>query len=70
MLIVVKLFAEEELEFDSPEVGSPMSSSYELEEEPEESELDDESLVGADTSEILASVQKQCGTCFLCHIVL
>ena len=53
---------------DSPELGSPtpMSSSSELEEEPEESELDDESLLGADTS---WSVRKKCGRCFLCHIV-
>ena len=43
-----------------------MSSSSELEEEPEESELDDKSLLGADTS---SSVQKTGGTCFLCHIV-
>ena len=68
MLIVIKLFAEDQSDLDSPELGSPtpMSSSSELEEEPEESELDDESLLGADTS---WSVQKKCGTCFLCHIV-
>ena len=61
MLIVVKLFAEDQSDLDSPELGSPMSSSS----EPEESELDDESLLGADTW----SVQKKCGACFLCHIV-
>ena len=68
MLIVIKLFAEDQSDLDSPKLGSPtpMSSSSELEEEPEESELDDESLLGADTS---WSVQKKCGTCFLCHIV-
>ena len=49
MLIVIKWFAEDQSEFDSPELDSPMSSSSELEEEPEESELDDESLLGADT---------------------
>ena len=45
MLIVVKLFAEDQSELDSPELDSqtPMSSSSELEEEPEESESDDES---------------------------
>ena len=42
MLIVVKLFAVDQSEFDSPELDSPMSSSSELEEEPQESELDDE----------------------------
>ena len=68
MLIVIKLFAKDQSDLDSPELGSPtpMLSSSELEEEPEESELDDESLLGADTS---WSVQKKCGTCFLCHIV-
>ena len=68
MLIVIKLFAEDQSDLDSPEPGSPtpMSSSSELEEEPQESELDDESLLGADTS---WSVQKKCGTCFPCHIV-
>ena len=66
MLIVIKLFAEDQSDLDSPELGSPMSSSSELEEEPEESELDDESLLGVDT---LWSVQKKCGTCFLCHFV-
>ena len=50
MLIVVKLFAEDQSEFDSPELDSPMSASSEVQEEPEESELDDESLLGADTS--------------------
>ena len=50
MLIVIKLFAKDQSELDSP-----MSSSCELEEEPEESELDDESLLGADTSEITAA---------------
>ena len=40
MLIVVKLFAEDQSEFDSSE----------LQEGPEESELDDESLLRADTS--------------------
>ena len=43
-----------------------MSSSFDLEDELEESQLDDESLLGADISWI---VQKKCGTCFLCHIV-
>ena len=47
MLIVIKLFAEDQSDLDSPELGSPMSSSSELEEKPE---LDDESLLGADTS--------------------
>ena len=42
-----------------------MSSSSELEEEPEESELDDESLLGAD----LHRGHHLCGTCFLCNIV-
>ena len=41
MLIVIKLFAEDQSELDSPELDSPMSSSSELEEEPEESESDD-----------------------------
>ena len=65
MLIVIKLFAEDQSDLDSPELGSPtpMSSSFGLE---EESELDDDPLLGADTS---WSVQKKCGTCFLCHIV-
>ena len=49
--IVIKLFAEDQSELESPELDSPMSSSSELEEEPEESELNDESLLGADTSE-------------------
>ena len=51
MLLVIKLFAEDQSDLDSPELGSPtlMSSSSELEEEPEESELDGESLLGADT---------------------
>ena len=49
MLIVIKLFAEDQSESDSPELDSPMSSSSELEEQPQESELDDESLLGADT---------------------
>ena len=66
MLIVIKLFAEDQSDLDSTELSSPMSSSSELEEELEESELDDESLLGADTS---WSVQKKGGTCFLCHIV-
>ena len=66
MLIVIKLFAKDQSDLDSPELGSPMSSSSELEEEREESELDVESLLGADTS---WSVQKKCGTCFLCHII-
>ena len=78
MLIVIKLSAKDQSGFDSPELDSPMSSSSELEEEPEESELDDESLLGADTSERTPfvsgsesgwSVQKKCGTCFLCNIV-
>ena len=57
MLIVIKLFAEDQSDLDSPELGSPMSSSFELDEEPkEESELDDKSLLGADTS---WSVQKK-----------
>ena len=30
MLIVIKLFAEDQSEFDSPELDSPMSSSFEL----------------------------------------
>ena len=30
MLIVIKLFAEDQSEFDSPELDSPMSSSSEL----------------------------------------
>ena len=47
MLIVIKLFAKDSSEFDLPEMDSPMSSSSELEEEPEESELDDQSLLGA-----------------------
>ena len=34
MLIVIKLFAEDQSELDSPELDSPMSSSSELEEEP------------------------------------
>ena len=51
MLIVIKLFAEDQSELGSLELDSPMSSSSELEEEPAESELDDESLLGADTSE-------------------
>ena len=61
MLIVIKLFAEDQSHLDSPELGSrtSMSFSFELEEEPEESELDDESLLGVDTS---WSVQKKCGT--------
>ena len=52
MLIVIKLFAEDQSQLDSLELGSPkpMSSSFGLEEEPKESELDDESLLGADTS--------------------
>ena len=56
MLIVIKLFAEDQSALDSPELDSPMSSSSELEEEPEESESDDESLLGADTSERTPSV--------------
>ena len=58
MLIVIKLFAEDQSDLDSPELGSPtpMSSSFELEEEPEESQLDDESLLRADTSERTPSV--------------
>ena len=63
--MVIKLFADQS-DLDSPKVGSPMPSSCEPEEEPEESKLDDESLLGAGT---LWSVRKQCGTCFLCHIV-
>ena len=35
MLIVIKLFAEDQSELDSPELDSPLSSSSELEEEPE-----------------------------------
>ena len=36
MLIVIKLFAEDQSDLDSPELSSPMPSSSELEEEPEE----------------------------------
>ena len=39
MLIVIKLFAEHQSEFDSAELDLPMSSSSELGEEPEESEV-------------------------------
>ena len=49
MLIVIKLFAEDQSELDSPELDSPMSSSSELEEEPEESQSDDESQWGPET---------------------
>ena len=34
MLIVIKLFAKDQSELDSPELDSAMSSSCELEEEP------------------------------------
>ena len=51
MLIVIKLFAEHQSEFDSSELDSTMSSSSQLEQELEESEPDDESLLGADTLE-------------------
>ena len=36
MLIDIKLFAEDQSEFDSPKLDSPISSSSELEEEPVE----------------------------------
>ena len=51
MLIVIKLFAKDQSECDSPELDSPMPSSSEMEEKPEESELDAKSLLGAETSE-------------------
>ena len=51
MLIVIKFFAKDQSEFDSPKLDSPISSPFELEEEPKEFKLDDESLLGADTSE-------------------
>ena len=47
--MVIKLFAEDPLDFDSPELDSPTSSSSELEEEPREFELNDELLLGVDT---------------------
>ena len=68
MLIVIKLFAEDQSEFDSSELDSPTSSSSELEEQPEESELDDESLLGANTSERTPFVSDS-ESCFLCNIV-
>ena len=51
MLIVIKLFAEDQSELDSRELDSPMSSFSQLEEGPEDFEMDDESLLGADTSQ-------------------
>ena len=72
MLIVIEFFVKNQSELDSPELDSPLSSSSELEEEPEEY---NESPPGSDTlSYKLAqschwSVQKKCGTCFLCSIV-
>ena len=66
MLIVIKLFAEDQSELDSRELDSPMSSSSELEEEPEESQSDDESLLGADTSDTSERTPLEC---VLCHII-
>ena len=44
MLIVVEFFVKDQLELDSPKLDSPLPSSSEVEEEPEESELDDDPL--------------------------
>ena len=69
MLIVIKLFAEDQSELDSPELDSPMSSSSELEEELAVLACQ----YGCSSNKLMQSchwsVQKQCGTCFLCHIV-
>ena len=58
MLLVIKLFAEDQSELDSPKLDSRMSSSSELEEEPEEFDVEDQSLLGADISEITAACLK------------
>ena len=65
MLIVVKLFAKDQSEFDSPGLDSPMSSSSELEEEPEESELMMSHYLGW----TLHRGHHSCETCFLCNTV-
>ena len=59
MLIVINFFVTDQSELDSPERDSALSSSSELEEEPEELEL---------TQSCHWSVQKKCGTCFLCSV--
>ena len=56
MLIVIKLFVKHQSHLDSPELDSPLSTSFEVEEEPEESELADESLLRAFTSERILSM--------------
>ena len=61
MFIVIEFFVKDQSELDSPELDSPLPSSSELEGEPEESELDDDSPLGANTSERIP--------CFLCSIV-
>ena len=44
MLFVIKFFLNNQSELDSPKLDSPLSSSFELEEEPKESELNDDPL--------------------------
>ena len=46
MFIVIEFFVKYQSELGSPELDSPLPSSSELEEEPEESELDDDSHLG------------------------
>ena len=43
-LIVIEFFVKTQAELAPSELDSPLSSSFELEEEPEESELDDDPL--------------------------
>ena len=65
MLIVIKLFAEDQSEFDSPELDSPMSSSSELQ--------SCRAMMAAHLIKLgqscPCSVQKKCEKCFLCNIV-
>ena len=63
MLIVIKLFAEDQSEFDSPELESPMPSSSAVL----------SCHYGCLSYKLAQScpwnVQKKCGTCFLCNFV-
>ena len=53
---VIEFFVKDQSALDSPELDSPLSSSSEVEAEQEESELDDDSPLGAGTSQRIPSV--------------
>ena len=72
MLIATEFFVKDQSELDSPELDSPLSYSSQLEEEPEESKLDDDTLwlLGLQTHTELPweCSKKRHGTCVPCNI--